>query len=73
MASQYGLEYADLDKALTEVERVLTIGGRLFWLAHCDDSYVVRQNRDHAAQVAFLLAPGGPVNAMRQFVAKVAK
>lgn len=73
VVSQYGLEYADLDKALAQVERVLAGGGRLIWLAHSEDSLVVEQNRDQGAEIAFLLAAGGPLDAMRRFVAKAAK
>ena len=73
VVSQYGLEYADLDKALAEVERVLASGGRLIWLAHSEESLVVEQNRDRGAQVEFLLAPGGPIHAMRQFIGKINK
>lgn len=73
VVSQYGLEYANLDKAIGQVERVLAGGGQLIWLAHSEDSLVVAQNRDQAAQVEFLLAAGGPIEAMRRFVAKVAK
>ena len=73
VVSQYGLEYAQLDKALAEVERVLAPGGRLTWLAHCEDSEVVQQNRDRVDQVRFLLAPRGPVDAMEKFLARVKK
>ena len=73
VVSQYGLEYAQLDKALAEAERVLAPGGRLVWLAHCEDSEVVQQNRDQSAQVEYLLASRGPVDAMEKFVARISK
>lgn len=73
VVSQYGLEYAQLDKALAEVERVLAPGGRFVWLAHCDDSEVVLQNRDQGAEVDFLLKPRGPIDAMEHFVARLGK
>ncbi len=73
VASQYGLEYADLEKALGEVERVLVAGGRLLWLAHSAESSVVEQTRDQSRQVEFLLAPGSPMHAMRSFVSKIKK
>ena len=73
VVSQYGLEYADLDKALAEVERVLCAGGRCLWLAHSKDSLVVQQNRAQGAEVDFLLAPGGPLDAMGQFIGKAKK
>jgi len=69
--SQYGLEYADLDAALGEVERVLRPGGRLHWLAHSEASEVVVQNRDQHRQVDLLLAPAGPLDAMARLVARL--
>lgn len=73
VVSQYGLEYADLDKALSEVERVLRAGGRIRWLAHSDESEVVRQNIDQHGQVDFLLASGGPVRLMERLIEKISK
>ena len=73
VVSQYGLEYADLEAALGEVERVLVAGGRLHWLAHSRESAVVTQNQDQSKQVDFLLAPDSPMQAMRLLVAKIKK
>ena len=69
--SQYGLEYADLDEALAEVERVLAPGGQLRWLAHSENSEVVLQNREQHRQVDLLLSAGGPLDAMGQLVARL--
>ena len=71
--SQYGLEYADLGKALDEIKRVLVRSGRLIWLAHCEGSEVVDQNLDQDAQISLLLAPGGPIDAMTGLLAKLEK
>jgi len=68
VVSQYGLEYADLPRALGEVERVLSPGGSLYWLAHNESSEVVVQNHGQAREVDFLLASGGPVEVMKAFV-----
>lgn len=70
VVSQYGLEYADLQRALSEVARVLAPGGILHWLAHSDASEVVLQHREQAAEVEYLLAPRGPVYYMNTFVAR---
>jgi SAM-dependent methyltransferase len=68
--SQYGLEYADLQRALTEVARVLAPGGTLHWLAHSDASEVVMQHRRQTSEVEYLLAPRGPIYYMNAFVAR---
>ena len=68
VVSQYGLEYAGLEAALGEVERVLVPGGQLQWLAHGTESAVVAQNQDQSRQVDFLLAPDSPLQAMRLLV-----
>jgi ubiquinone/menaquinone biosynthesis C-methylase UbiE len=70
VVSQYGLEYADMPRALAEVARVLVPGGQLHWLAHSVDSEVVQQNREQAREVEYLLAPRGPVYYMNTFVAR---
>jgi SAM-dependent methyltransferase len=71
VVSQYGLEYADLGRALAEVHRVLRPGGSFAWLAHTGSSEVVTQNHLQAREVDFLLASGGPVDVMSAFVAEL--
>jgi len=71
--SQYGLEYADLDSALAEVERVLVPGGALHWLAHSEGSEVILQHRHQELEVDFLLASRGPVHVMNAFVTRLRK
>ena len=66
--SQYGLEYADLDLALSEAARVLVSGGRLHWLAHGDDSIVLAQGRARLVDIDLLLAADGPFAAMKNFI-----
>jgi ubiquinone/menaquinone biosynthesis C-methylase UbiE len=73
VVSQYGLEYADLEKALSEVERVLRGGGRVRWLAHSEESEVVRQNSDQHRQVDFLLRSKGPVQSMEQLIEGISR
>lgn len=73
VASQYGLEYADLDRALSEAARVLTAGGQLLWLAHSENSEIVRQHRQQVDDVDYLLSPRGPVYVMNKFVERQRK
>ena len=71
--SQYGLEYANLGRALGEIQRILVRGGQLIWLAHCEGSEVVDQNRDQDAQIDLLLAPDGPIDTMAKMLKKLKK
>lgn len=68
VASQYGLEYADLELALSEAARVLAPGGHLHWLAHSMDSIVVAQGRAQLVDIELLLAPDGPFAAMKSYI-----
>ncbi len=68
VVSQYGLEYAELEQALSEAARVLAPGGRLHWLAHDADSMVVGQGRAKLADIDLLLASEGPFAAMKAYV-----
>ena len=68
VVSQYGLEYADLELALSEVARVLASGGQLHWLAHGSDSIVVAQGRAQLVDIDLLLAPDGPFTAMNTYI-----
>ena len=73
VVSQYGLEYADLEKALSEVERVLRQDGRFRWLAHSEESEVVRQNSDQHREVDFLLKSKGVVRSMERLIERISK
>ena len=68
VVSQYGLEYADLELALSEAARVLEPGGQLHWLAHGASSIVVAQVRAKLLDIDLLLASEGPFAAMQAFV-----
>ena len=67
VVSQYGLEYADLEPALSEAARVLAPGGHLHWLAHGSDSVVVAQGRAQLVDIDLLLGPKGPFAAMKSY------
>lgn len=71
VVSQYGLEYANIERALAEAARVLGPGGCLRWLAHCEDSDVAQQNSDQDRQVDLLLSPEGPVRAMERLIGRI--
>ncbi len=68
VVSQYGLEYADLERALREAARVLASGGQLHWLAHGIDSIVVAQGRAQLLDIDLLLGAEGPFAAMKTYI-----
>ena len=68
VVSQYGLEYADLEPALSEAARVLAAGGQLHWLAHGIDSIVVAQGRAQLVDIDLLLGSEGPFAAMKTYM-----
>lgn len=68
VVSQYGLEYADLEPALSEAWRVLAPGGQLHWLAHGADSVVVAQGRAMLSDIDLLLGAQGPIAAMQTYI-----
>ncbi len=68
VVSQYGLEYADLELALSEAARVLEPGGQLHWLAHGAGSIVVAQAPAKLLDIDLLLASEGPFAAMQAYV-----
>lgn len=68
VVSQYGLEYADIELALSESARVLAAGGQLHWLAHGVDSIVVAQGRAQLMDIDLLLASDGPFAAMKSYI-----
>jgi len=67
VVSQYGLEYADLGRALAEAARVLAPGGRLYCLLHSGDSAVVQHGGARLAEIDLLLARNGPFAAMTAY------
>ncbi len=73
VVSQYGLEYADLERALNEAGRVLAAGGQLHWLAHGSDSIVVAQGRARLLEIDLLLDSEGPFAAMRTYLKACAR
>ncbi|MCZ8133047.1 MAG: class I SAM-dependent methyltransferase [Steroidobacteraceae bacterium] len=68
VCSQYGLEYADLPRALAEAARVLAPGGRLLWMAHHLLSDVVTESAGQRRELDYLLGSGSVYAAMRGFV-----
>jgi ubiquinone/menaquinone biosynthesis C-methylase UbiE len=68
IVSQYGLEYARLELALTEAARVLRSGGTLHVLVHSEDSVVVQQGSERLRDIGMLLADDGPFEAMDGFI-----
>lgn len=61
VTSQYGIEYAPLDKAIPEAARVLKVGGRMGLLLHHTASGVVGPAADRCQEMNALLTEEGVV------------
>jgi|GEM_PF-2002668 len=68
VTSQYGIEYADLPKALAEACRVTR--GRLVLLMHASEGVVVRQNADIVRQIRLVTDELRMVDLVRQYLVK---
>ncbi len=69
ITSQFGLEYAPLDKALSEAARVVRPGGRLQLLLHHAGSAIVAPAEALVAEMDRLFASGGLLDTLNKFVA----
>jgi SAM-dependent methyltransferase len=63
--SQYGIEYADLDRAVSELVRVLAAGGQTRLVVHAADGIVAAGARDVIADADLLLGDIGLIEATR--------
>ncbi|GER02219.1 hypothetical protein JCM17845_28420 [Iodidimonas gelatinilytica] len=66
VTSQFGIEYADFQKAIVEASRVTS--GQLLCLIHASDGIVVRQNAAQADQIRWLLNDIHLIDHLRRFV-----
>ena len=55
VVSQYGIEYSDLTRSLSEAVRVLAPGGRLRFAIHAAEGAVARDTRSAIADALFLI------------------
>jgi SAM-dependent methyltransferase len=63
--SQYGIEYADLDRAVSELVRVLAAGGQTRLVVHAADGIVAAGARDVIADADLLLGDIALIEATR--------
>jgi ubiquinone/menaquinone biosynthesis C-methylase UbiE len=68
LISQYGIEYAELDAAMSEAARVLRPGGQLYCLAHSGNSSIAAQGRRQLREIDLLLDAEGPFTRMAEFL-----
>lgn len=68
VASQFGFEYAALDKTISEVARVLENKGQLQLIVHHIEGEIVRANRLRFHEIELLLAHGTPIEKVKQLV-----
>lgn len=68
LTSQFGYEYADTDRAASEVARVLKGGGLFQMIIHRRDSPVVAHNLGRRAALRWALSTGGWLDKARELV-----
>lgn len=73
VASQFGIEYADLRAALCEAVRVLTPGGRIALVVHHAGSRLAEVAGEETAHVEHLLGAGGIMQAADAILAPLAR
>ncbi len=54
--SNFGIEYSDLNKSLSEVSRVLSFDGKLEIICHCYDSTIIKSNSNELAMLDLMLS-----------------
>lgn len=69
ITSQFGIEYAPLDRAVAEAARVLRAGGSMQLLLHRAASEIVAPAAARQAEMSALLASGGVLPRLRAYVA----
>lgn len=73
VVSQFGLEYADPNRAITECVRVARPGAHFAFVMHHADSVLVNVGREELAHHALLEAPDGLLAAARDVVPWIAR
>lgn len=68
VSGQYALEYADPDRALREIHRVLKAGGRAQFILHHADSIVAGNARESLRQAALVLEETTIFRRLRRFL-----
>ena len=71
--SQYGLEYADLERATDELVRVLKPGAQVALVLHHAESLPVRLGASECKQIDWLLQSGGVVTRARRLLPFLAR
>ena len=68
VTSQFGIEYANLNKVSTQIARVLRPGGRCQFLMHHRNSEIIKPNARLLPELARCLADKGIVHALFQYL-----
>ncbi|HRQ64794.1 MAG TPA: class I SAM-dependent methyltransferase [Xanthomonadaceae bacterium] len=72
VTGQYALEYADIDRALAEIVRVLAANGRARFVVHHARSLVVTKARDEVCHLGWLLGRSGLFDVAHGFLGRIA-
>jgi SAM-dependent methyltransferase len=72
VTGQYALEYAEVDRALREIVRVLAAHGRARFVVHHARSLVVNKARDEVRHLDWLLVRSGLFDTAHRFLGRIA-
>lgn len=66
--AQFGLEYADLKKAVPEIARVLTAGANFRFITHFQGSMILKPNHEILTAVDYILKKNGLIDKISKLV-----
>lgn len=71
VVSNYGIEYANLDKVIAETDRVLKVGGSLIFVVHSHDSHIVKLNTRELEFIDALQVNEGVLDSLNSMVLSI--
>lgn len=66
--SNFGIEYSDLNKSISEAARVLADGGKLELVCHCHDSHIIKSNSAELSMLKVMLSKDNVIDKLEGLV-----